>query len=158
MKGFRKILLISGIGLLVSLTSIFLVLWPKLRWLQEFELDKYSFDENIMTVVEGVSGLDFPPEARGIRFHYFPPIDPNYIAEIEIPKEELPELLDQIEGMSETTTWPSIQWGSRFRWPPTVLPANLILTKRIIQDGYYLELFLEDRGETFGLYVHSFTL
>jgi hypothetical protein len=55
------------------------------RDFKEYELDESSFGADTMKLIEDASGIDIPDDAKGLRFHYIPPIDPIYFAEIEIP-------------------------------------------------------------------------
>jgi len=82
--------------ILIGLLTLALAGCESSRYSTEFELDEKTFDSDAMQMVRDDSDLVLPPQTRGLNFHYLPPIDPEFVARLEIPKEAQTELLNQI--------------------------------------------------------------
>lgn len=123
------------------------------RWFREFELDETNFDSEAMQMVKDDTGLVLPEGARGLNFRYSPPIDPSFVARIEIPREAREMVLKQIEliqneeinisgGPSVKVTW----------WPPK--KAVVIIDRQCTQsDSDYFRAILTLESDRTILYV-----
>lgn len=129
----------------------------KTRWAREFELDDKTFDSEAMTMVETDSGLKLPAGAKGLNFHYKPPIDPAFVAKIEIPTDSREKLQKEIEAIKNESINVSGGLATRVKWfAPS---AGAILAERECwKDGRppYLRVILTQEGGRYFLYVdHS---
>jgi hypothetical protein len=126
------------------------------RWYRAFELDESTFDSEAMQMVENDSGLDLPNGSTGLHFRYRPPIDPAFIAQIEIPKDAKDDIRKQIEsmpneeinvsgGLRESTAW----------WRPS--DESVIIERQYYRaENEYLKVVLTDKDQHMFLYVdHS---
>jgi hypothetical protein len=71
------------------------------RWDREFELGENDFDAEAMEMIQTDTGLTLPAGTRGLNFRYWPPIDPSFVARLEIPANYLGELMSQIRSMKD---------------------------------------------------------
>lgn len=126
------------------------------RWLREFELHEETFDSEAMQMVRDQTKLSIPPGARGLNFRYSPPIDPSFVARIEVPKAESAALIKQIETMQYEEMDINISGGPGEKvkwWPP---PRHSILVDRHYSQsgGCYLRVAVTQEGSQTILYVH----
>ena len=54
-----------------------------------------------MEMIRHDTGLSIPKGARGLNFAYSPPIDPAYLARIEIPAESRASVETQLAALKE---------------------------------------------------------
>ena len=123
------------------------------RWYHEFELNESTFDSEAMQMVIDDSGLNLPDGSIGLNFRYRPPIDPAFIARIEIPMEAQNDIEKQIEsipsekinisgGLRETTGW----------WLPS--DESIIIDRQTHQpDNDYFRAVLTTKDQRIFLYV-----
>jgi hypothetical protein len=123
------------------------------RWLKEFELDEKSFDAEAMQMIKDDSGLTIPAGAKGLNFRYSPPIDPSFVARIEIPKDSRGKIIAQIEAIPDEKIDISGGPGERVTWWPPVV-ETVIMDRQCTQaDGdYFRAILTEENGKTI-LYV-----
>jgi hypothetical protein len=124
------------------------------RWYHEFELDKSTFDSEAMQMVIDDSGLNLPDGSIGLNFRYRPPIDPSFIARLEIPKEDRDNVEKQIESIPNEKI--NISGGLRERsdwWCPS--DESEIIRKQCYRtDNEYLNIVLTDKDNHVFLYVY----
>ena len=124
------------------------------RWLREFELDEKSFDSEAMQMVKDDSGLTIPSGARGLNFRYSPPIDPSFVARIEIPESSRDDIVAQIKAIHNKEINISGGPGEKVDWWPP--PTDLVVIERQCHqaDGdYFRAIVTEEDGRTI-LYLH----
>ena len=54
-------------------------------------------------MIEKESGIDLPDGAKGLKFHYIPPVDPIVFAKIEIPTEAVNLMEQRIAALTNVT-------------------------------------------------------
>ncbi len=86
------------------------------RWNREFELDENSFDTEAMEMVKDDSGLNLPATAKGLKFAYKPPIDPAFLAIIQLPEESLDQIKPQIEAILDNPISSTGGLDTRIPW------------------------------------------
>jgi hypothetical protein len=152
----------QGAGLVRAMTRLCLLLSAILfitgcgdsRYGHAFELDQSTFDADAMQLIRHDTGILIPAGARGLNFTYTPPIDPAYLARIEIPPESRGALEAQLAalkenriestgGLSTKTPW----------WRPT--QGKVIVDKQVFDGnhGTTLHAILAIEGETLILYI-----
>ena len=126
------------------------------RWAREFELDEKTFDAEAMKMVETDSGLKLPADSKGLNFRYKPPIDPSFVAKIEIPADSREKLQKEIEAIKNESINSSGGLTTKVKW--FAPPAGTILVEReCLKDGaHHLKVILSQEGGRYFLYVdHS---
>jgi hypothetical protein len=124
----------------------------------EFELDEASFTADTLKKIETDLVIAFPPGAKGLRFHYKPPIDPIVFAKIEIPPEAKDSMVKRLTEMKEFPGKFHKDFGNRQCkwWPASVI--NEIATKFSINGAFYTQAHLVQEGDQVILYLKYFTL
>jgi hypothetical protein len=123
------------------------------RWYHEFELDEATFDDEAMEMVAKDSGITIPDRARGIHFSYKPPIDPAFLAVIEIPEEAAQEVIGQIDAIKDTAV-PSSTGGLDEKnswWTPTV--GQVLIDRSTFDSGRSLRAVLTRQNGRLLLYI-----
>ncbi|GEP42952.1 hypothetical protein [Brevifollis gellanilyticus] len=123
------------------------------RWLREFELNEKSFDSEAMQMVQDQAKLSIPAGARGLNFRYSPPIDPSFIARIEIPRSESAAFITQIEAMPNEAINISGGLVEKVKWWPPPGTPTLVDRQHNQSDGSYLRLVVREEGGQTILYV-----
>lgn len=144
-------------SLLLVLTAILMLSsCSRSRWTREFELDDKTFDAEAMKMVETDSGLKLPAGAKGLNFHFKPPIDPAFVAKIEIPADSRENLQKQIEAIKNEPINRSGALSTKVTWwsPPA---GSILIDRQGKQaDWVYLRVVLTHEGGRYFLYVdHS---
>lgn len=107
-----------------SFTTLFLIavsLTGCGKGTHDYELGSADFGADTLLMVEKEMGLKLPAGAKGLNFYYKAPIDPAFIAKIEIPSDAKDGMVNQVSafpnkpiisrgGLSERISW----------WTPTV--------------------------------------
>ena len=123
------------------------------RWLREFELNEMSFDSEAMQMVKDDSGLTIPNEAKGLNFRYSPPIDPSFVARIEIPEDYKDDIVEQVKVIQNKEINISGGPGEKVDWWPPPIGAVIIDKQCRQADGdYFRAVITEEEGRTI-LYV-----
>ncbi len=128
------------------------------RYYHSFELDESTFDAEAMQMIERDTGLDIPDNARGLNFAYKPPIDPAFLARIEIPAESLELMKKQLDVLKEKKIGTS--GGLRERtpwWRPS--QGTILIDKQVwdSSDGSLLHTVLATEDGKFILYIDHAT-
>lgn len=121
---------------------------------RRYELDSKSFDTKTLQRIQSDIGINLPAGARGLNFYYTPPIDPAYIAKIEIPpssKDDLIKMLSVIENDNNIHSTETM--GTKVRWwiPKGVKP--LMDRQRFVGTGNYLHVMLTEEDAKIILYI-----
>jgi hypothetical protein len=119
-----------------------------------YELDSGSFDSKTLQRIQSDTGIVLPVGARGLNFYYKPPIDPAYIAKIEIPlksKEDVIKTLSVIENDDNLHTTESL--GTKVRWWIPKGAKTLMDRQRFVGTGNYLHVMLTEDDTTVILYI-----
>jgi hypothetical protein len=130
------------------------------RWFRAFELGENNFDSEALQVIGEDAGLRLPAGTRGLNFRYEPPIDPSFVARLEIRPEHLDALKNQIAAikeddpngfrkyqngspgsLSKTTAW----------WKPP--EAGAIIDRDWFKGTVYTRALLAREGEKIILYI-----
>jgi hypothetical protein len=121
----------------------------------DFELGPKDFGPDTLLKVEKEMRLKLPAGTRGLNYYYKAPIDPAFIAKIEIPSNAKDDLVKQLSalpskpiqisgGLYERVSW----------WTPTA--AN-VLQDREFEDGtdyIYRRLILTEKDGNLLLYLY----
>lgn len=124
---------------------------------KECDFGEADFDQKGIAFIEEDTGIDLPDGAKGLRFHYVPPMDPIVFAKIQIPDEAKDSLVRQIEALPGADAYfPKDFANDRCQW---WVPANPMLSKESKKaDGYYIELYLVKEDKILTLYIKYFTI
>jgi|GEM_PF-5927772 len=123
----------------------------------EYELDEGSFKADTMAQIKKETGIDIPDRAKGLKFHYIPPIDPIVFAKIEIPSESKKLMETQIAAFTDISDFPKDFANDRCQWWLSGI-ENMILSKKTTSNGYYLEIYLVQEKEQLILFLKYFTI
>ena len=140
-------------AILCVLAAVLLAGCSDSRWFREFELGPDTFDPEAMQMINDDSGLKLPQGTRGLNFRYSPPIDPSFVARVEIPEAASDSVLKQIEAIQNEDI--NISGGPREKvdwWPP---PKESILIDRQCHqpDNDYFRAVLTKEDNRIILYV-----
>ena len=119
------------------------------KYYQDFELDERSFDHATMQMIQTNTGINLPPDARGLNFFYKAPIDPSFLAKIEIPAGSQAALLAQLATITNEHVQVSSAVGSRIKWWTPTKGKVLIDRQRAGGDTYYHAVLTDDGGRLF---------
>ncbi len=126
------------------------------RWFSSFDLNEKTFDSGAMEHIEGVSALELHEKSKGIAFHYTPPIDPRFIAKIEIPQESVTSIEKQLRFFVKNNYDPNKIKTNRDWWPnkfKNVVASNVYYNK----GSGTLLVYLVNEGEKYILYIRHET-
>jgi len=140
----------KGMRAAIFLLTLFLIGCGK--GFKEYDLDQTSFGADTMKLIEDASGIKIPGGAKGLRFHYIPPIDPIYFAKIEIPDADRKTLEAQIERFKDGKEFPDNFANDRCDWWPSSF-TNAVISRKAVLDYYYLELYLMKEDGRLILYL-----
>ena len=123
------------------------------RYLQQFELDDRSFDRDAMAMIARDTGIHLPKGSRGLNLKYKPPVDPAFIARVEIPQSDRDAVIKQIEliqsadvGSRGVSLWAGVKW-----WPP---PGHGVVIERVgLPSGNVVRACLVEEEGQLILYV-----
>lgn len=121
---------------------------------REYELDSKGFDSKKLQEIQSDTGIIFPVGARGLNFYYKPPIDPAYIAKIEIPKQSKDDFIKSLSTIENDHNIKNVQsMGTKVNWwiPKHVKP--LLDRQRFVGTGNFLHVVLTDEGTKVILYL-----
>ncbi|HEY1174502.1 MAG TPA: hypothetical protein VGH19_24265 [Verrucomicrobiae bacterium] len=153
-KGFfilLAILAIGGLGYSLSGSK-------KDLYLTEFELDEKSFTADALKKIETETALVLPAGARGLRFHYKPPIDPIVFAKIEMPSGTEDLMEKRLVAMKEFPGKFHVDFAnSRCNWWPASF-TNEIRSKFSHQGGFYIQAHLVREKDQVVVYIKYFTI
>jgi len=127
------------------------------RDLTEYSLDEKSFDAETLAEIEQESGIDLPDGAKGLAYHYEPPIDPIVFARIRIPADAQEALVKQIEALTfDGDEFPMFGAEDICDWWPATF-ENILVSKQARSNGWYIDLRLVKEGDHMILYINYFT-
>ncbi|WP_035604831.1 hypothetical protein [Haloferula sp. BvORR071] len=107
----------------------------------EYDLDEKSFDADSSKLIEDATGFDVPAGARGLRFHYVPPIDPIYFAKYEIPAADQKAVEAEIAKLMPEKDFPDGMANNRCTWWPKSF-AGALISKKSGSDRHNTEVHL----------------
>lgn len=145
MKGVRAKVVLLSLGLLGCG-----------RGLREHDLDQDSFGADTIKLIEDASGIKMPPGAKGLRFHYIPPIDPIYFAKIGLPDTARETIEAQMDRMHSSGTFPDNFANDRCNWWPAGF-TNTLKSAKSASGNSCLELYLMKEDGQLILYLKYFT-
>ena len=122
------------------------------RYYHDFELDAHSFDRKTMDMIETNIGFRLPQGTRGLNFFYKAPIDPSFVARIEIPTSAEAALLARLSSITNEDMHVMSAVGERFKWWTPSKGKVLIDRQRTGGDTYY-HAVLTDEGDRLLLYL-----
>jgi hypothetical protein len=145
--------MLHSVKILFPLLSTVLLFAGCGREYRTYELDRTSFDVNTLQRIQSDTGIVLPAGARGLNFYYKPPIDPAYIAKIEIPpssKEDVIKMLSAIKNDENIHTTESL--GAKVRW---WIPkgAKVLVDRQNFHTGNYLHVTLTEDDTLVILYI-----
>lgn len=120
----------------------------------DYELGSADFGADTLLMVEKEMGLKLPAGSKGLNFYYKAPIDPAFLAKIEIPSDAKDDMAKQLSalpnkpvrtsgGLSERISW----------WTPTV--GNVLEDREFLDDsnGRYRRAILTEKDGVWLLYL-----
>ena len=121
---------------------------------REHELDSKSFDSKTLQRIQSDTGIALPAGARGLNFYYTPPIDPAYIAKIEIPLSSKEDVITTLSGVENDENMHATEsLGTKVRWWIPKGAKVLMDRQRFVGTGNYLHVILTEEGATVILYI-----
>lgn len=150
-------LLIPGAVRCLALVLLSVVLLGCGRGFREYQLNEKSFGPDTLKEIETTAGIHLPAGVKGLKFHYFPPIDPIFFAKIEVPAHEKAAMIAEISRFTDTPQFPDDFAHGICTWWPATFPSALISRKAALGD-YFLELYLVEEQSQLILYVKYFTI
>jgi hypothetical protein len=121
---------------------------------RDYELGSADFGADSLLMVEKEMGLKLPAGSKGLNFYYKAPIDPAFLAKIEIPSDAKEGMAKQLSalpnkpvktsgGLSERISW----------WTPTV--GNVLEDREFLDDsnGRYRRAILTEKDGVWLLYL-----
>lgn len=128
------------------------------KYFSEHELDSTQFEEETMTYIEETVNLDIPDNAKGLNFYYKPPVDPIFLAKIQIPEESEQEIKAQIIELTDIDDFPDNFGNFDFRWWLSDTD-EIIVSRKAYVDGYFVEAYLvRDSTDELVFYLKYFTI
>jgi hypothetical protein len=121
---------------------------------RDYELGSKDFGPDTMLKVEKEIGLKLPAGTRGLNFYYKAPMDPAFIAKIEIPSDAKDDLVKQLSALPNKSIqisgglYERVSW-----WTPT---AENVLQYREFEDGnfVYKRAILTEKDGNLLLYLY----
>jgi len=105
---------------------------------RDYELGSADFGADTLLIVEKKMGFKLPAGAKGLNFYYKAPIDPAFIAKIEIPSGAKDDMAKQVSALPNKPIKSSGGLAERISWwTPTV--------GKVLQDR---EFFDDSNGES----------
>lgn len=98
----------------------------------DYELGSANFGADTLLMVEKEMGLKVPAGAKGLNFYYKAPIDPAFIAKIEIPSNAEDGMVKQLSALPNKPVNTSGDLSERISW---WTPAE----GRVLQDREFLD-------------------
>lgn len=127
------------------------------RWFSEFELNEKTFDSDAMQYIEEISGLDIPKKSKGLKFYYKPPIDPCFIAKIEISQKDKNTIEKQLATFDAIDNAPGENWSFKDWWPKNmgdIIVMNIYYRE---ENGYFFSYLVKENGRVI-LYLKHTTI
>lgn len=121
--------------------------------LRDRELGPSNFDAATLREVEKEMGIKLPAGAKGMNYYYKAPMDPAFIAKIEIPADAKDGMLKQLSVLPHKPIRTSGGLPARISWwTPT---DGKVLIEREFVDGreIYRRLFLTEKEDQWLLYL-----
>lgn len=123
----------------------------------EYELDQTSFDARTLKRVEGDTGIALPSGSRGLNFYYWPPIDPGFIARVEIPQTSAKLVAAEIEKIPHNGHVPRYPDGVKRWWDVLrTCEGETLVSRRYMKGGTYVNAHLCKKEADYLLYVAWF--
>jgi len=124
------------------------------RDLRTYELDRASFDAKTLQRIQSDTGIALPASARGLNFYYKPPIDPAYIAKIEIPPSSKADVIKTLSAVKNDENIHSMgSLGEKVRWWVPKGTKPLVDNQAFVGTGNYLHVMLTEENGTVILYI-----
>jgi hypothetical protein len=122
--------------------------------MREYELDSKSFDTNTLQKIQTDTGIAFPTAARGLNFYYKPPIDPAYLAKIEIPPRSKADMMKTLSAITnDGNVHPMESLGTKVHWWIPKGAGILMDRQRLVGSGNYLHATLAEEDTSMMLYI-----
>jgi len=105
-------------------------------------------------MIEEDSGIILPSDAHGLNFFYKAPIDPAFVAKIQIPAASKEEILQRISKIQNVKVNITGALGPKFSW---WLPAKakVLIDRETSTGSSYLRVILTEENERIILYIES---
>ena len=120
--------------------------------LREYELNETSFNAETLQMIQADSGVTLPKGTRGLNFYYKPPIDPAFVAKLQIPKDSTEAMVQQISAIKPEQINISGELGPRKDWW-VPKDAKILVDRQSSPKGNYLRTTVTTEGDRTILYV-----
>ncbi len=122
------------------------------RRIRSYELDRTTFDAKTLQMIQADTGIALPAGARGLNFHYEPPIDPAYVARIEIPASSKDDVIRMLSAIELNEVHVSESLGTKVRW---WIPRDVkrLVDRQAFVRSNYLHVVLTEEGGALILYI-----
>lgn len=120
--------------------------WHDSRYYHDFELNEHSFDQRTMQLIETNIGFRLPAQAHGINFFHKAPIDPSFVAKIEIPAASKNTLIERLSSLTNEEVHVIGPVGERFKWWTPTKDKILVERQRFGGEIYQHAILTDDGG------------
>ena len=126
--------------------GLFLLLFGCGKYCRDFELDERTFDREILQCVEKAVGYSLPTNARGLNYYYKAPVDPAFLAKVEIPSSARSEILQRICTMTNEDVHVVGVISERVQWWTPTKGKILIERQQTSGEAYHHAILVEENG------------
>ena len=128
------------------------------RGYKDYELAGASFDAKTLQMIQSDTSIALPADSRGLNFYYKAPIDPAYIAKIEISKSSKEDMIKTLSATkSDEKTHVVESLGTKVTW---WIPkgAKILVERQTFIGNGYLHVTLTDEDAAIILYIEWWTI
>ena len=126
------------------------------REFRNYELDENSFKASDLKRVAEEIGIKLPPGCRGLNYYFKPPIDPAFIARIEIPMKSKEFVVQEFSRYQSDPPKYQVEnyLSNRVTWWNPVERTPLFNKKYSLESGsLFVEVFVVEEDNRCILYV-----
>ncbi len=109
-------------------------------------------------MVQSDTGIILPANAKGLNFYYKAPIDPAYVAKIEIPKDSKENVIKTLSAIKNDGNIHTVEsLGAKVAWwiPKDV---KVLVERQTFVGGNYLHVTLTEEDAAIIFYIEWWTI
>ena len=125
---------------------LFLLLFGCSKYDRDFELDEQSFNLETLQCIEKAVGFPLPTNARGLNYYYKAPVDPSFVAKVEMPSSARGDLLQRISAITNEDVHVAGAISERVQWWTPTKGKMLIDRQRTSGEAYQHAILAEEGG------------
>ena len=136
-KEMKRVMPVIGLCLLLFGCS---------KYYRNFELDERSFDRETLQLIEKAFGFPLSTNARGLNYYYKAPVDPSFVAKVEMPSSARSEILQRISAITNEDVHVAGAISERVQWWTPTRGKILIDRQRTSVEAYQHAILAEEGG------------